>query len=81
MFCKYYQAKISRSDVWYLVSILKSFDHISFDRTIDIENSIFEFFIPEDFDKIFLNLMAYFQKEGIVLNIESMDNRLKFEEV
>lgn len=76
MFCEYYQAKINKPDVWFLVATLRSFEHISFDRTLNKEESIFEFFVPKFFENDFLNFMKFFEKENIVLSLEKKENRL-----
>src|SRR3546814_7842172 len=45
---------------WFFVGALRSFEHIAFDRTIDVESSIFEFFVPQDTEEYFVELMGYF---------------------
>lgn len=52
-YCSYYQAHIKRPYCWFLVAVLRSFEHVAFDRTIDKNNSIFEFFVPHDTEKYF----------------------------
>lgn len=72
----YYQAQVSEKDCWYLVAILRSFEHLAFDRTLDKETSTFEFSVPENNEAIFLELMEYFAKHGIIRNLERLPNRL-----
>ena len=79
MFCEYYQAKINRPLGWFLVATLKSFDHVAFDRTLDKEESVYEFFVPKAFEKDFLGLMNFLKQENILLSLEKKENRLKFE--
>ncbi len=77
MICLYYQAHVTREKVWFFVGVLRSFEHLVFDRTFDKEHSIFEFFVPKDLNQYFLDLMQYFQDEGIVHNLQELPNRLK----
>jgi hypothetical protein len=81
MFCEYYQAKINRSEGWFLVATLKSFDHMAFDRTLDKKDSIYEFFVPKAFEEEFLSLMNYLKKENVVISLDKRENRLKFVEI
>lgn len=76
MNCLYYQATVERSKCWFLVAVLRSFEHVAFDRTLDVAQSRFEFFVPADMEAIFLELMDYFQKTGIVTTVEQLPNRL-----
>lgn len=75
-FGSYYQAKIDPPRAWFLVGVLRSFEHLTFDRTLDKEESVFEFFVPQDTEKHFCELMDYFVKEGIVTGLEKKENRL-----
>ena len=74
--CLYYQAHIDKPQCWFVVAILRSFEHLAFDRTIDKKTSLFEFFIPPAGQKTFEELMTYFQAEGIVLDFKELSNRL-----
>jgi hypothetical protein len=76
-YCEYYQAYIQRDACGYLVSILRSFEHLVFDRTLDKVSSHFEFFVPAGQEVLFLELMAFFEKEGIVTGLEKKPNRLR----
>lgn len=75
-YCAYYQAKVKESDVWFLVAVLRSFEHLTFDRTLEKENSIFEFFVPSDNEQHFLQIMHYFQKQLIIEHLVKHENRL-----
>lgn len=74
--CSYYQAHVTRELVWFMVATLRSFEHLVFDRTLSKSDSIFEFFVPEGNEPVFLELMAYYQQEGIVHNVQKLPNRL-----
>ncbi len=76
-YCAYYHAHLLRKETLKTVSILKSFDHVCFDRTVDAASGLFEFFVPEDQEQFFLKLMAYFEKEGTVSNLKKLPNRLQ----
>jgi hypothetical protein len=75
MYCKYYQAHVLRHKAWFFVGALRSFDHLVFERTYDKEKSIFEFFVPNQLEKYFLDLIAYFQEKNIVTEFVELPNR------
>lgn len=75
-YCNYYQAHIARPQTLGVVSILKSFDHLCFDRTLDASSGLFEFFVPESQEPLFLKLMAHFEKEGSISGLQKLPNRL-----
>jgi len=72
----YYQAHIERSLCWFVIAALKSFEHVCFDRTLDPEESLFEFYVSPDTKDIFLEVMDYFQKQGLVSNLRQLPNRI-----
>ncbi len=74
-YCLYYKAHIKRADCWFFVAILRSFEHLAFDRTLDTQESVFEFFVPQATEKYFLEMMAYFQEQGIVTDLVQVPNR------
>jgi hypothetical protein len=76
LYCLYYQAKIRPSDCWFFVAALRSFEHVAFDRTLDVEQNLFEFFVPEAMNHDFLQLIAYFQAQGTVTEFAQKENRL-----
>lgn len=76
MYCKYYTAVVDKPNVWRVTGALKSFEHLSFDRTIDKEGSVFEFFVPEANQAIFEEVLNHFVKEGIVTDFVQKPNRL-----
>lgn len=75
-FCCYYRAQIIKHECVYFISIFRSFDHMAFDRTFDAANSIFEFFVPQEMEQKFLEIMEYFIQAGVVTNLRKMENRL-----
>lgn len=79
--CSYYQAIVSRPDTWFLTSVLRSFEHIVFDRTLDAEAGLFEFFVPMTTEKYFLEIMREFVEKGIVSELKKLPNRLEFNEM
>lgn len=80
LFCSYYQAYVKPQTGWFVVAILKSFDHLCFDRTINVENSIFEFFVPEELEQYFVEVMQWMEAEGYTARLQKMENRLKTED-
>lgn len=77
MYCTYYQARIIEKECWFLVAVMRSFEHVSFDRTVDKTTSTFEFFVPPLFEETFLEIMEALRKEGVVVSLERLENRLK----
>lgn len=72
----YYTANVTRELCWFLTATLRSYEHIAFDRTLDATTSLFEFFVPNEMEFYFLDVMDYFQKEGIIHNLQKLPNRL-----
>jgi hypothetical protein len=76
LYCSYYQAHVQRELTLYVVAALRSFEHLAFDRTLDPETSLFEFFVPTSTEEYFLTLMNYLQSEGLVHGLKKIPNRL-----
>ncbi len=76
LLCEYYRAHVHKEDVWFLVAVLRSYEHVAFDRTIDKEQSVFEFFVPSVLEETFLAIMRYFIKHAIVSDLQKLPNRL-----
>jgi len=77
--CAYYQARVKESEVWFLVAVMRSFEHLAFDRTLDKEQSVFEFFVPRDNERSFLEVMEYFRQKGVIEGLVKAENRLLVE--
>ena len=75
-FCLYYQAHVEEKECWFLVAIFRSFEHLAFDRTIDKEASVFEFFVPADNEGIFLEIMHFLAQQGVTSELKKLPNRL-----
>lgn len=76
-FCVYYQAQVVKDQCWFMAATLRSFEHLTFDRTIDAEKSIFEFFVPKDLEGYFLEIMEYYASIGLINNLVQLPNRLR----
>ena len=77
LYCSYYHAQVQRELCWYVTAALRSYEHISFDRTLDPATSLFEFFVPHSTEKLFLAVMAHFESEGLITNFQKLPNRLE----
>lgn len=75
-YCLYYQAHIEEKECWFLVAIFRSFEHLAFDRTIDKEASVFEFFVPVGNEETFIQIMEFLSKKGVVKDFKKLPNRL-----
>ncbi len=80
-FCSYYQAYVKKKYAWFVVGGLKGFEHVAFARTIDVKNSIFEFFVSPDLEDVFLEVMKSFEKQVLVFDLKKLENRLIKEDV
>lgn len=76
-FCLYYQAHVVKEQCWFMAATLRSFEHLTFDRTIDPKESIFEFFVPQGLEGYFLDIMAYYTSIGLISNLTKLPNRLE----
>lgn len=76
-FSSYYQAIVEKEKTWLVVGILRSFEHVAFDRALDTSTGTFEFFVSPDLEAIFLDLMSYFKEIGLVRQLVKLPNRLE----
>ncbi|MBA3954593.1 hypothetical protein H0X48_04720 [Candidatus Dependentiae bacterium] len=76
MYCVYYQAHVEKKEAWFFVAVLRSYEHLVFDRTYDKAESIFEFFVPEHNEIEFVKLMHYFIKQNTITYFEHLPHRL-----
>ena len=77
LYCSYYQANVERELCWYVTAALRSYEHVSFDRTLDPTTSLFEFFVPQSTESIFLAIMAHFESQKLISNFKKLPNRLE----
>jgi hypothetical protein len=76
MYSSYFQARVKKSQTYFFVATLRSFEHVCFDRTLDKEQGIFEFFVPPAQENFFCKMMQWYQDQGIIDNFEKKENRL-----
>jgi len=76
MYCQYYQAQTQKSKTWFVVGCFRNEDNLVFERTLDLEKSILEFFVPQENEERFLDIMNYLKNNGYILNLEKLPNRL-----
>lgn len=81
LFCSYFQAYVKPQTGWFVVAALKSFDHLCFDRTVNVEESIFEFFVPAEYEHHFIEVMKWMEEQGYVGRLQKMENRLIHETI
>jgi hypothetical protein len=75
-YCPYYQAYVDKSFCWYVVAILKSCEHLAFDRTLDNKTNLFEFYVTPAREQEFIQLMNYFEQQHLVSGLQKLPNRL-----
>jgi hypothetical protein len=74
--CLYYQACVTIRTTHLFVAAFRYYEHIAFDRTLDAQKGIFEFFVPVDQKESFLKVMAYLESLGLVNSVIACENRL-----
>ncbi len=72
----YYQAFVQKELCWMVTATIRYMDHVAFDRTIDKENSIFEFYVAPDLEHEFLDVAHRLLKHKVFLSFEQLPNRL-----
>lgn len=75
-FCSYFQARIEREQTWLFVALLRSNEHLCFDRTLDTQQGLFEFFVPEKNVSRFITLMRGFEAMHLLTDLQALPNRL-----
>jgi hypothetical protein len=75
-YCLYYQAKVHKPDTGFLTATLRSFEHLCFDRSLDKDTFLFEFFVPAQLEHFFLELMSFYQQQGMIYDLQKLPNRL-----
>ena len=73
----YYQAQLKKEEALFVVGTLKYFDHLCFDRTIDKEKLLYEFFVSPAQEDSFLKIMQLLTAKGLVFNLEKLPNRIQ----
>lgn len=72
----YFQATVVKELCWLVTSSLRFSEHIAFDRALNKEISLFEFFVAPGMEDVFLQIMGTLEKEGVVFNLVQLPNRL-----
>lgn len=75
-YCSYYQAYVDREHSWFVVAALKGYDHLSLDRTLDPQTSLFEFFVPSAQEELFLHVIDRLQEKKLLHDLQKLPNRL-----
>ena len=72
----YFQAHVERSKCHVVSSTFQFVEYVAFYLTVDVENSIIEFFVSPDMVDIFLDVVAALQKINVIHWCKEMPNRL-----
>lgn len=72
----YFQATVVKELCWLVTSSLRFSEHVAFDRALNKEESLFEFFVAPDSLDVFLQIMNTLEREGVVFNLVQLPNRL-----
>ncbi len=77
MYCNYYQAGVLKEKTWFVVALFRNEDHIAFERTLEGNSDILEFFVPTDQERSFLAIMQTLKAQGYVFWFEQKPNRMQ----
>ena len=77
----YYQARVQRELSWMVTASVRFCEHVAFDRTIDKDDSVFEFFVAPDLEEAFLDVARKLLERGVFLDLTKLPNRLIHEDV
>ena len=72
----YYQAYIPIPTTHYFTAILRGYEHLCFDRTLEPASGLFEFFLSPDQEESFVTVMELLQSHGLVSSYYKAVNRL-----
>ncbi len=76
MYCAYYQGYVVKEQTWFLVAVLRSYEHLAFDRTFDKQRGLFEFFVPVELEHFLVTLLGHMRELGVVSSFVKLPNRL-----
>ncbi len=62
-----------------VTATIRYLDHVAFDRTVDKENSIFEFYVAPDLEAEFLSVAHRLLEHKVFLTLEKLPNRMMVE--
>lgn len=79
MYGIYFQAHVPPASCLLVIGILKSYEHVAFARTIDVQKSVLEFFVTQETKSAFLAIMSIFSKHSMIFDLQEMPNRLLHE--
>ncbi|MCX5924425.1 MAG: hypothetical protein NTZ68_03315 [Candidatus Dependentiae bacterium] len=71
----YFQAHVKKELCWIVSSTLRFTEYVAFDRTLDKDQSLFEFFVAPDLLDVFLDVMHKLIDQGVVFNLRELPNR------
>lgn len=76
-YCLYYQAHVPVSKCGIFVALMRSVEHVAFDRTCDIQTSTFEFFVPNDQRAPFIQFMTFCEEQKLIDQFVELPNRFE----
>lgn len=76
-YCEYYQGTLRRDKTWFVVGCLRNQDNLVFERALEKQENLFEFFVPPAYEQDFLDLMGFFSRKGYLLSLEKKPNRIR----
>lgn len=77
----YYQARVQKELCWFVTASIRYCDHVAFDRTIDKDGSVFEFYVAPDLEAEFLHLAKQLLDRKVFLDLTKLPNRLITEDI
>jgi hypothetical protein len=74
--CLYYHATVDRTRTWFVVGIFRNEDHVAFERTLEEDHTVVEFFVPPQQETEFLAILGRLQRLGYVFDYKKLPNRM-----
>ena len=75
-YSSYYQVHVQKEFSWIVTSYMRFHEHVAFDRTLDKQEAIFEFFVAPDLEDVFLEAANKLLKKKIFLDVQKLPNRM-----
>jgi hypothetical protein len=75
MYCRYFQAHVVPRECWFVIAVLKAEEHVVFARTLDVKNSILEFFVPDAMIPQFFAVVKKLTEKGCMDPVVELVNR------
>lgn len=77
MLSLYYQAEVIPHTIWLVTSILRNEDGWAFDRALENNSTVLEFFVSPSYEAEFCSFMDYCLEKKLLLSFQKLPNRFQ----